>query len=208
MSRSIAVVAVTAVAVLVWLVSPGPTVADSFDDACASPTQTIAADSSTAISLTPTSVVLISGGTFSGGLDAFPSGAVLCVAAGATAQPAYMNNAAGAIYGRGTIRLPATAVNGGFRLENYGLADFPQSFNTNGVAELINHVGGTWTMSQGFSTSSHLVNDGTATLSGGLNQNGGTVENTGVLTIAGSSNLGGTVSNTGRFSGCAIVPTS
>ncbi len=178
----------------------GETAADSYDDGCASPTTIISSSSSTALSPTAGQTILIAAGTFTGGVNAWPSGATICVAAGATFSPPWMNNTAGTLLSRGHVVMPSTAVAGGFLFENFGQADFPASFNTNGPASLINHAGGTWTMAQGFNTSSRLVNDGQATLSNGLNLNGGgVIENRAQLTVTGNTNLNGSVSNTGRL---------
>ena len=95
--------------------------------------------------------------------------------------------------------MPGTSVQGGFTYDNFGQADFPNGFNTNGPATLTNHVGATWTMPNGFNTSATFVNDGTATISNGFNQNGGVVQNGGTLTINGSTNLNGGVLNTGSL---------
>jgi VCBS repeat-containing protein len=182
-----------------WLVVPTAAFADAYDDACGSPTTTIGASSTTAIDVTSTSVVLIAAGTFQGGINSWASGGVICVAAGATLQPPYMNNAAGALFNRGHVLMPGTAVQGGFSYDNFGQADFPNGFNTNGPATLTNHAGATWTMPNGFNTAAAFVNDGTATISNGFNQNGGLVQNGGTLTINGSTNLNGTVINTGSL---------
>ena len=66
------------------LVDPTTALADAYDDACASPTTTIPGSSTAAISVTSTSVVLIAGGTFQGGVNSWASGGVICVATGAT----------------------------------------------------------------------------------------------------------------------------
>ena len=55
--------------------------ADSYDDACSAPTSTISGSSSAAISVGPSSVILITGGTFSGGVNAWDATGVVCVAA-------------------------------------------------------------------------------------------------------------------------------
>ncbi len=81
MRRRIGIVAIT-VGLLGTLSSvAAPAVfADAFDTACASPTQTISADSTATLNLVSGDVVLISGGRFSGGVNAFPAGA--CSASG------------------------------------------------------------------------------------------------------------------------------
>ena len=182
-----------------WAAAPLTVLADAYDDACASPTITIGASSTTAIDVTSTSVILIAGGTFQGGINSWASGGVICVAPPAALQPPYMNNAAGALFNRGRVVMPGTSVQGGFTYDNFGQADFPNGFNTNGPATLTNHAGATWTMPNGFNTSATFVNDGTATISNGFNQNGGVVQNGGTLTINGSTNLNGGVLNTGSL---------
>src|SRR5262245_37480922 len=172
--------------------------ADSFDDACSSPTTTIPASSSAPLSVGAADVVLISGGTFSGGIDAWAAGGVVCVAAAAAFSPPYINNANGSLYNRGTVTMPSTAVSGSFIFDNFGTASFPSGFNTNGFASLINRPGATWTMAATFNDSAQFQNEGTATFSGGLNQNtGGTITNTGTLTIGGQSNLNDVIANRG-----------
>ena len=200
--RSPAVLALLAIITMLgaWAAAPLTVLADAYDDACASPTTTIGASSTTAIDVTSTSVVLIAAGTFQGGINSWASGGVICVAAAATFQPPYMNNAAGALYNRGRVAMPGTSVQGGFTFDNFGQADFPNGFNTNGPATLTNHAGATWTMPNGFNTSATFVNDGTATISNGFNQNsGGVIQNGGTLTINGSTNLNGGVLNTGSL---------
>ena len=182
------------------VIDPTAVLADAYDDACASPTTTIPGSSTAAISVTSTSVVLIAAGTFQGGINSWASGGVVCVATGATFSPPYMNNASGALFGRGHVVMPGTSVSGGFTFDNFGQADFPNGFNTNGPATLTNHAGATWSMPNGFNTSARFVNDGVATLSNGFNQNaGGVVQNSGTLTITGATNLNGSVINTGQL---------
>ena len=64
--------------------------------ACSSPTMTL--DGSGSVSLSSSDVASIpSGSSFTGGLNAFPAGAVVCVQPGGTFAPAWMNNPAGTL---------------------------------------------------------------------------------------------------------------
>ncbi|SOD71910.1 uncharacterized protein DUF11 [Jatrophihabitans sp. GAS493] len=172
----------------------------SYATACAAPTRTISGGGSQSLQVAVGEVVLLTGGTYTGGSNDFPSGAVLCVSANATLAPSYLNNAGGAVYNLGTATFPSAAVQGSFILENEGTASFPQGVNTNGPSTLENR--GTLTVGTSISISggAQLFNDGTVTVAGGVNLNGGTVlANTGVITVNGDSTVNGVVANTGNI---------
>ena len=76
---SLAALAVGAVLVVSGPLAPAQA---SFASQCATPTRTLDA-SATSVSIAAGETVLLASGTFTGGIDALPSGGTLCVAAGA-----------------------------------------------------------------------------------------------------------------------------
>jgi len=166
---------------------------------CASPTITLNASSDASASLHAGDVALLTGGTYTGGLNSFDEGAVVCVEDGATFQPAYINNAAGHILSQGAVTLPGLSTNTGFVLDSSGTVAIPSGINTNGAAVLVNRAGGIWndnseaTLSAGTSFS----NAGTANFRSLALNTGTSVDNAGLMRIAGSFASDGAVANTG-----------
>lgn len=153
-------------------VATGPARAD-FATECAAPTRTITGPSSDAITVAAGEVVLLTGGTFTGGINSLASTGLLCIAADATFQPGFANNASGAIINAGDTTLPSMAVNAGFRLENEGQLVLSGSINTNGRATITNAAGATLNAPSGITISNdtELNNAGTATFPGGITVN-------------------------------------
>lgn len=74
--------------------------------------------SNTTYSLTPTDVLFVDTGTYTGTIDDFPSGAVICVDTGAVFQPSALNGAvSGSVYVRRTANFPGGGLAGGFALD-------------------------------------------------------------------------------------------
>ncbi|WP_314148942.1 Ig-like domain-containing protein [uncultured Leifsonia sp.] len=193
--------AITALAVGAVLVVSGPLspAQASFASQCAAPTRTLDA-SATSVSIAAGETVLLASGTFTGGIDALPSGATLCVAAGAALQPAYLNNAAGSIVvaADGTASFPSISVGTGFALDVEGTATFA-GLNVNGASTFTIAADAALTISGGFSPSSGTFhNAGSLTVDGAFNENSGaSLDNTGVVTVNGAATFNGVLQNTG-----------
>ncbi|HEY2643965.1 MAG TPA: hypothetical protein VGI56_09455, partial [Galbitalea sp.] len=89
--RLLAATATSALALAGVLVAGSAPAAATFATQCSAPTRTLAPGPDS-ISVADGETVLLSGGAFPGGIDALPQGGRLCVAAGSTLSPAYMNN--------------------------------------------------------------------------------------------------------------------
>lgn len=176
-----------------------PAAADAYDDSCATPTQVDIGGNQT-YNLASGQVLLILG-TYTGVINTFPSGAVICVATTSTFQPGAINNPAGVILVRGTAVLPATGLNTGFVLDNFGTTTFPSGVNVNGAAAITNspHAVMSFGTQLNWGGNGTLVNEGDMTITGGLNQNNGSIQNSGDLGITGAVNLNGAVSNSGTI---------
>ena len=200
--RSLGMVA--AVAVLLcgpFLVSAA---ADTFDDNCTAPTSPVVPpDSTTAVNLNPGQTLVIAAGTtYSGGVNNFPSGARICVGVGATFAPPFVNNAAGAIYNRGTSSLPGLNVAAGFVFDNFGTGSFSSNLNFNGSAAITNAAAATMTFTQNtpLNNASSLINDGSLVFGSNLSTDNGTqFANRGTVSIAGDLTPNGTITNSGRI---------
>jgi hypothetical protein len=180
----------------------GPATADGFDTACATPSNPVIPPSPTTAVTLAAGQTLVIAGTYQGGLNAFPAGSQVCVGAGATFAPPYMNNAAGAVFNRGTITFPGLAVAAGFRVDNSGAVTFGSNINTNGAAALVNGAAGSMTFSQStpLNNGSTLTNDGQVNFASDFStDNGTTVTNRGTLSVAGNFIPNGTVQNSGRL---------
>jgi uncharacterized repeat protein (TIGR01451 family) len=195
--RGLLGLAVCAVMFLVVLVVPAPiALADTFDDACAAPTIVDTGGNAT-YNLSSGQVLFIDAGTYTGTINSFPAGAVICVNNGGTFQPSALNGSvAGSVFVRGGAVFPGDGLSAGFLLDNYGTVSFPSSLNANGAIQLINRPSGTVTTS-GANWQGALDNQGEMTI-GSLNVNSGDVSNSGQLTITSSANLSGGLTNTGR----------
>lgn len=178
---------------------PGHATADFASD-CSAPTRTLTGPSSASISVAAGERVLLTAGAFTGGIDALPAGAGLCVAGSASLSPPYVNNAAGDldVAPGGQATFPFVSVATGFDLENEGTVAFA-GLNMNGAATLHNLAGATMTISNQFSPSAgSVVNDGTLNLAGGMNLNSAaSLTNTDVLNVNGSSTVNGSLHNSG-----------
>ncbi|MET0435533.1 MAG: Ig-like domain-containing protein [Cellulomonas sp.] len=185
---------------LAALVPGGPAQAAPADD-CATPTRTVSGGATgAALDIAAGEVVLLAGGTQVGGINSLPAGATLCVAAGATLAPAYVNNAAGTIYiaPGGTATMPSVAVNAGFVLDNAGTATFA-GLALNGPGTVTNSAGATLTITGAFTPAAGtVVNDGTLALPGGATLNSPvSLTNNGTLTAAGTTIVNGPFRNAG-----------
>ncbi len=180
--------------------SPSGSPADAaFADQCSSPDRTLTATTST-ISVAPGETVLLTGGAFTGGIDALPAGGTLCVAAGATLAPPYMNNAAGAIAvaAGATMTMPFISVGTGFSLSLEGTATFA-GLNINGSSSIDVASSGDLTISNSFSPATgSITNAGTMHVASSMNLNSSvSLTNSGTLTVDQSSTVDGSFVNTG-----------
>jgi len=109
--------AVATAALLFVLIPPAPPAqADTFDDACATPT-IVDVGGSTTYSLSSSDILFIDTGTYTGTINNFPSGSTICVDTGAVFQPGALNGSvAGSLYLRGTANLSAGGFAGGLPL--------------------------------------------------------------------------------------------
>ncbi|MGN7800408.1 Ig-like domain-containing protein [Leifsonia sp. 22587] len=172
----------------------------SFATQCGAPTRVLDAGASS-VSLATGETVLLASGTFAGGVDALPSGATLCVGAGAVLRPSYVNNASGAlVVAPGALAaFPSIAVGTGFALGVEGTVEFA-GLNVNGASTFTVAGGGSLTIAGGFAPSAGTFdNAGTMTISGPLSLNSGArIENSNDLRIVGDANLNGRLQNTGN----------
>ena len=191
--------AVATAALLIVLIPPAPPArADTFDDACATPT-IVDVGGSTTYNLTASDILFIDTGTYTGTINNFPSGSVICVDTGAVFQPGALNGSvAGSLYVRGTANLSVGGFAGGFLLDNYGTVSFPGTLNANGAIQVINRATATMTAS-GANWQGTLTNAGNLTIGGTLNVNSGTIENQGQMTVNGQVSLNGAILNSGRL---------
>lgn len=194
---ALAAVAVSALVAVGMAVAPASA---SFATQCAAPTR-ILNPAASSVSVAAGETVLLQTGTFTGGVDALPSGGTLCVAAGATLRPAYLNNGAGAlvIQAGGTAAFPSIAVGTGFALDVEGSASFA-GLNVNGASTFDIATGGTLSITGSFAPSSgSFANEGTIQVGGSLDLNSGAaIDNAGQLTVNGAANVNGRLDNTGR----------
>ena len=193
-----AAVAIAAIVALVLTPTPPAALADTFDDACATPTIVDVGTNAT-YDLTSGQVLFIDSGTYTGIINNFPAGAVICVDAGATFQPSAFNGVgAAALYVRGTANISVGGFPGGFLLDNYGTVSFPGTLNSNGAVEFINQPAATMSAASA-NWQGTLSNAGNLTIGGTLNVNSGTIENQGQMTVNGQVSLNGAILNSGRL---------
>lgn len=187
---------------------PGAAVA-TFASQCGAPTRSPAPGSGS-LSVAAGETVLLAGGAFTGGIDALPAGATVCVGAGATLSPGYMNNAAGTIVvaSGANLAMPSIAVSTGFDLELEGAATFA-GLNINGSSELRVASTGSLTINSGFSPATGSIdNAGTMHVAGGMNLNtSAQLSNTGQLVVDQSATINGVLANSGTalFGGSLTV---
>ena len=167
---------------------------------CSAPTRTLSGGGSASISVAAGETLLLTSGSFTGGVDSFPAGSRLCVAGSAGLSPPYLNNAAGALVvgPGGSAVFGSIAVATGFSLSNEGDVRFG-GLNVNGAATITNLAGGTVTISSQFSPSAGgIVNEGVLNISGGMNLNSNaSLTNRRNVTVTGSSTVNGAFVNTG-----------
>lgn len=195
-------VAAAVLAFAALVAGPAQTARASFATQCASPTS-ILDPSAGSVSVAPGQTVLLATGTFTGGVNALPSGATLCVASGAALNPAYMNNAEGSLVvaAGGSTAFSSVAVGTGFALVAEGSAVFG-NLNVNGASAFTIGAAGSLTVNSGFSPGSGtFVNLGTMRINGTFSENTNVVvRNASSLVITGGASLNGTVVNTGTIS--------
>ncbi|MEV0093437.1 Ig-like domain-containing protein [Streptomyces sp. NPDC050738] len=182
----------------------GPTMpgAQAASRACDSPTRTLSGGSTDVLTFASGETVLLKSGTYSGGVNAFPQGAVVCVASDATFAPPYMNNAAGALVVKGTATLQYLTVVSGFRLVNEGSVS-AQGLTANGTVLIENTRRHTMDLPNALTLNdgSMLHNAGTVKTGSIVVAADATVVNSGTLSGAGSGfALNGTLDNTGTVS--------
>ena len=193
-----AAMAIAAVVALVLTPTPPAALADTFDDACATPT-IVDVGTNTTYTLTSGQVLFIASGTYTGTVNNFPSGSVICVDTGAVFQPAALNGSvAGSLFVRGTANLSVGGFAGGFLLDNYGTVSFPGTLNANGAVIVINRSAATMSAA-GANWQGTLSNAGNLSIGGTLNVNSGTIDNQGQMTVNGQVSLNGAILNSGRL---------
>ncbi len=175
--------------------APGASAATA---ACSSPTMTLAGSGS--VSLSSGDVASVpSGSSFTGGLNTFPTGAVVCVQPGGTFAPAWMNNPAGTLSNLGTVTSASMVLASGFVFDNQGVVTLG-ALNVNGSVSISNSAGADFTISSSFAPSSGTVMDnaGTFHVQGSFNFNTGTIlQNAGTVDITSAVTVDGVVENHG-----------
>ncbi len=164
-------------------------------------------DGSGSVSLSSSDVASIpSGSSFTGGLNAFPAGAVVCVQPGGTFAPAWMNNPAGTLSNLGLVTSVSIVLAAGFAFDNEGVVTLG-SLNVNGSVNISNAPGADFTISSSFAPSSGTVidNGGTFRVEGNLNFNTGTIlQNNGTVDITSGVTVDGVVENRGVVSAAGM----
>ena len=166
---------------------------------CATPTRTITGGGSAQIAVAAGEIVLLTDGTFTGGINDFAAGSVLCVSTTATFNPQWLNNPRGSLVVLGASTLQSVNSTDTFSLRVEGTVS-ASGINLNGPAVVTVGPSGTLTTgSLSTSTGSVLDNRGTTTL-GSANLNGDArLENSGTLTINSSVAANGRILNTGAM---------
>lgn len=169
-----------------------------FASQCAAPTRTLPAGA-TSISVAAGETVLVAA-DFTGGIDALPAGATLCVGAGATLTGSYLNNPAGALVvaSGATLAMPGVAVNAGFSLDVEGTATFAGlAMNGNGLVTVAS--GAHFTVNGSLSSAAgSFENSGIFTVQGAFDLNSGvTFDNSGILSVHGGAAISGPLTNSG-----------
>jgi hypothetical protein len=140
-------------------------------------------------------------GTFTGNINNLAAGATIFVPAGATFNPASLQNPAGTVINCGSATLPSITLNTGFSFSNHGSADFRSNINWNGKGTFFNDAGARMNLRTTFQMkgNSTLTNDGEIVSSGDFSSEPGTsITNTGYIRLTGGNfNPDGTVVNSG-----------
>ncbi|HMW71748.1 MAG TPA: hypothetical protein PKD17_08010, partial [Cellvibrionaceae bacterium] len=140
-------------------------------------------------------------GTFTGNINNLAAGATIYVPAGATFNPASIQNPAGSIINCGSASLPSITLNTGFNFSNHGTADFKSNINWNGKGTFFNDAGAKINLRTTFQMkgNSTITNDGEILSSGDFSSEPGTsITNTGYIRLTGGNfNPDGTVVNSG-----------
>lgn len=174
---------------------------------CTDPPDILDSGTATNYSLNTSDRLCIVSGTYTGFINSLASGADICVDAGATFQPAGVNNASGTITNYGTATFPSIAFNAGATIDNYGQTTFAQNVSFNGTTTILNKVGGTmdFSFSVQLSNNSSLTNNGEMTFSQNLDtQNGTTLNNTHQIETQ-EFNPDGVVNNYGLVEAMAVI---
>lgn len=142
----------------------------------------------------------INSGTFTGYIDALPSGASVCVETGATFAPGGFNNISGSIINHGTSNLQNFTYNSGVVVDNYGTLTL-NGLNTNGTVSFLNRTAATMNIPYSFQLglNSTMTNDGLLVAGQDFNtENGTTLTNNYRLEVEGNFNPDGKFDNYGR----------
>ncbi len=182
--------------------------------------------SATAYSLNNGDSLYIAGGTFTGSVNSFNSGAKITVASGAAFQPQTFSNPKGTIYIYGTARLlNGLNSNNDFKVNNYGALWVSGDAQLNGNGQLWqNQLGatlkfdnnvtvnnsnsivsnGTITIGGNFTLNSNasLTNNHTIAIGGSFIANGATINNNSLLQSSGSLTFN---SNAAISNACTLI---
>jgi len=149
----------------------------------------------------------IAGGTFTGSITAFQTGAKISVASGAVFQPSNFSfpDPHGTLYVYGTFKMTSQLrTNTGFTLKNYGVVWVTSTTLMSGSSQLwTNYYGGLIKL-DGDATMTNdnsIMNQGTITFGANFTMTGtSSVTNKNIITVAGNYlNSGGTFNNEGKF---------
>ncbi|MEL6678006.1 MAG: DUF4347 domain-containing protein, partial [Pseudomonadota bacterium] len=156
---------------------------------------------STNYNLNGTDTLTIVSGTFTGNIGSLGPDTEIIVQAGASFEPASLNNPSGkiTIEAGATAVFPGLAMNTGFEIENSGEARFASNLNFNGTVDITNTATGVMTFvnTLPLGNGSTMTNDGEITFQQDLNtRNGSTLINTGDINLT-SFNPNGVVVNDG-----------
>lgn len=148
-------------------------------------------------------IFCLTAGSFTGSINNFPVGAIICVSENAIFSPAAFNNAAGIINNYGTITfLTAISFNTGTIINNYGKIHFNAAPNINGITNINNKTGGVLSFSTSFSLPSHgtVINEGIIQSTDDFStDNGSNFTNYGKVYTDKNLNPNGNVTNYGFF---------
>lgn len=165
----------------------------------------------------------VTGGTYTGAVNAFNNGAVIIVSATATFKPGYLNTPNGKIINYGNSVFGTLGTSSNFKFENYGplnvtgdlsLYDGSTQTWTNNVAASIN-IGGSFYMNNAvftnyaamyvggnfalYNPNSNFINRGLVTIGGDISISNGTLTNQNRITSNQFNAWGGQVVNEGSI---------